>query len=79
MWNREWVLSEEDIQLQLLSWLKYQKRVTTQATRLCTNDVLLTGEGEIRRLDRYGLSLPISSTAVYSWMIKLGCKFEENQ
>lgn len=51
MWDREWVLSE-DVQLQLLEWLKGQKRATTQATRSYINNVLLTAEGGIRRLDR---------------------------
>lgn len=31
--EREWILSEEDLQLELLQWLKDQKRVSTKNTR----------------------------------------------
>ena len=28
------------------------------------------------RLDKYGLSSPVSSTTVHSWMVKLGCTYD---
>lgn len=76
MHEREWVLCEEDLQLQLLEWLKGQKRVSTKKTHEYVNGVLLANEGGLLRLAKYGLTLPISSTTVHSWMVKLGCKYE---
>lgn len=73
--EREWILNEEDLKSQLLSWLKAQKRVSTKKTRDYVNTVLLKDEG-FEQLSRYGLNLPISSTTVHSWMIKLDCKYD---
>ena len=76
MHEREWILSEEDIRLELLQWLKTEKRVTAKKTGDFVNNVLLVNEGGLERLDKYGLSLPVSSTTVHSWMVKLGCTYD---
>lgn len=74
--EREWILSEEDIRLELLQWLKTEKRVTAKKTGDFVTNVLLVREGGLERLDKYGLSLPVSSTTVHSWMVKLGCTYD---
>ena len=57
--EREWIMSEEDIRLELLQWLKTEKRVTAKKTGDFVNNVLLVREGGLERPDKYGLSLPI--------------------
>ena len=71
--EREWILSEEDLSMEQLGWLKAQKRVTTKSTHKFVNEVLLAREGGILKLAKYGLSLPISTTTINVWMRKLGC------
>ena len=74
--EREWILSEEDLAMQLLNWLKSEKRVSTKDTHKYINETLLAGEGGIFKLAEYGLSLPISTTTINVWMRKLGCKHD---
>lgn len=74
--EREWILNEEDLSMELLNWLKAQKRVTTKTTHKFVNEVLLAREGGVLRLAKYGLSLPISTTTINVWMRKLGCKHD---
>ncbi|CAM9642953.1 unnamed protein product, partial [Sphacelaria rigidula] len=71
--EREWILNEEDLSMELLGWLKAQKRVTTKSTHKFVNEVLFAREGGILKLAKYGLSLPISTTTINVWMRKLGC------
>ena len=73
--EREWILSEEDLSMELLSWLKSQKRVTTKSTHAFVNEQLLAREGGVLKLAKYGLSLPITTT-INVWMNKLGCKHD---
>lgn len=75
--EREWILSEEDLSMELLGWLKVQKRVTTHSTHKFINETLLAREGGILKLAQYGLSLPISKTTTNVWMRKLGCKHDK--
>ena len=77
MREREQILSEEDLSMELLAWLKAQKRVTTSTTHKFINETLLAWEEGILKLAEYGLSLPISSTTVNVWMRKLGCKHDK--
>ena len=58
--EREWILSEEDLKMQLLAWLKNQKRVTTQRVHKYVNEVLLAREGGLLKLGEYNLTLPIA-------------------
>ena len=74
--ERGWILSEKDIRLQLLQWLKTKKRLTAKTTGEFANNMLLMGGGGLERLDKYGLSLPVSSTTVHSWMVKLYCTYD---
>ena len=74
--EREWILSEEDLSMELLAWLKAQKRVTTKKTQKFVNEELLSREGGLLKLATYGLSLPISTTTINVWMRKLGCKHD---
>ena len=79
MHERDFRMDQEDLQLQLLGWLKGLKRVTTDKTPKYINDVLFVGEGGMQRLADNGLTLPISKTTVNAWMIKLDCKFDRAQ
>ena len=74
MREREWILSDEEFSMELLRWLKAQKRVTTKNTQKFVNDELFAREGGLLKLAQYGLSLPISTTTINVWMRKLGCK-----
>ena len=76
MREREWILSEEDLSMERLGWLKAQKRVTTKSTHKFVNEQLLVREGGNLKLVEYGLSLPISTTTINVWMRKLGCKHD---
>ncbi|CAN0187432.1 unnamed protein product [Laminaria digitata] len=76
--EREWILSEKDLKLQLLAWLKKQKRVTVQRVHKYVNEVLLAREGGLLKLGEYNLTLPISRSTIHSWMIKLGCTYERH-
>eukprot|EP00904_Undaria_pinnatifida_P013597 jgi/Undpi1/9368/HiC_scaffold_26.g11826.m1 len=75
--EREWILSEEDLSMELLRWLKEQKRVTTKKTHKFVNEQLFAREGGLLKLAEYGLSLPISTTTINVWMHKLGCKHDK--
>ena len=75
--EREWLLSEENLAMELLGWLKAQKRVTTKTTHKFINETLLAREGGILKLAEYGLSLPISMTTTNVWMRKLGCTHDK--
>ena len=77
MREREWILSEEDLSMELLAWLKDQKRVTTKATHKFINQTLFAREGGMLKRAGYGLSLPISMTTTNVWMRKLGCKHDK--
>ena len=77
MREREWILSDEDFSMELLRWLKAQKRVTTKNTQKFVNDELFAREGGLLKLAQYGLSLPISTTTINVWMRKLGCKHDK--
>lgn len=59
-----WILNEEDLDMELIGWLKAQKRITTKKIHDFINTVLLAGEGEDLRLAKYELALPISITTV---------------
>lgn len=74
--EREFILDQEDLQLQLLGWLKSEKRVSTRRTQEYINNVLFGREGGMLRLAEYGLTLPICKTTTHAWMIKLGCNFD---
>ena len=76
VYEREFILDQEDLQLQLLGWLKDEKRVSTRSTQEYISNVLFGREGGIPRLAEYSLALPISKTTTYSWMIKRGCNFD---
>ena len=39
--EREWILSKEDLEIDLINWLKAQKRVTSKTTHVFVNTVLL--------------------------------------
>ena len=41
MRERGWILYEEDLETDLINWLKAQKRVTTKNTHVFVNTVLL--------------------------------------
>ena len=69
-------MSEGDLALQLLKWLKSLKRVSVEKVREYINNVLLAREGGNLMLEKYGLSLPISTSTTHSWLIKLGCKYD---
>ena len=69
-------MSEGDLALQLLKWLKSLKRVSVEKVREYINNVLLAREGGNLMLKKYGLSLPISTSTTHSWLIKLGCKYD---
>ena len=45
--ERNVIMGQEDLQLQLLGWLKGLKRVTTDKTQKYINNVLFAGEGEM--------------------------------
>ena len=75
--EREWIMTEDDLSLAFLDWLKAQKRVTTQKAWKFINEVLLAREGGILKLSQYGLNLPISKTTTNVWMRKLGCKHDK--
>ena len=55
--QREWILSEEDLEMDLINWLKAQKRVTTKNTHVFVNTVLLVREGGLLLLAKYALTL----------------------
>ena len=74
--EREWILSEKDLEMDLINWLKAQKRVTTKNSHVFVNTVLLAREGGLLLLAKYALTLPISTTTVNAWMRKLGCTFD---
>ncbi|CAM9311287.1 unnamed protein product, partial [Hapterophycus canaliculatus] len=74
--EREWILSDEDLSMELLGWLKAQKRVTTKSTHKFVNEHLLAREGGLLKLAEYGLSLPICTSTINVWMRKLGCKHD---
>ena len=67
--EREWILSDEDLSMKLLRWLKEQKRVTTKKTYKFVNEQLFAREGGLLKLAEYGLSLPISTTTIKVRMI----------
>ncbi|MEP6389023.1 MAG: hypothetical protein ABJ056_03770, partial [Halioglobus sp.] len=70
--ERKWILSE-DLSMDLLGWLKAQKRDSTKSLTRTFNEKLFAREGGNLKLAKYGLSLPISTTTVNVWMRKLGC------
>ena len=63
--------------MDLINYLKAQKRLTTKNTHGFVNTVPLAREGEFLWLAKYGLALPISMTTVNAWMRKLGCRFDQ--
>ena len=71
-----WVMCEEDLVLKLLKWLKNLKRVSVKKVCEDITNVLLAREGGNLMLEKYGLSLPISTSTTHSWLIKLGCKYD---
>lgn len=77
--EREGIMSEEDLQLELLGWLKEQKSVTTKNTHEYINNAMFAREGGILKLAKYGLSLPISESTVNVWMRKLGCAYDRHR
>ena len=44
MRKREWILSEESLEMDLINWLKAQRHVTTKITPVFVNTVLLARE-----------------------------------
>ena len=69
-------MCEEDKKIQLLEWLKKQKRVSTKTTHEYINRELFADERDTLLVEKHGLRLPVSSSTVHSWMIKLGCNFD---
>lgn len=74
--ERAWILSEEGKQGQMLQWLKGQDRISIKSTQEYINNELFADEEGLARLKHHGLSLPISSSTVHTWMTKLGCRFD---
>ena len=64
-----WIMSEEDLVLKLLKWLKSLKRVSVRKACDYINNVLLAREGRNLMLEKYGLTLPISTSTTHSWLI----------
>ena len=69
-------MCEEDLVLKLLKWLKNLKRVSVKKVCEDITNVLLAREGGNLMLEKYGLSLPMSTFTTHSWLIKLGCKYD---
>ena len=69
-------MCEEDLVFKLLKYLKSLKRVSLIKAREYINNVLLPEEGGDLMLEKYGLSLPISTSTTPSWLIKLGCQYD---
>ena len=62
--------------MELLRWLKAQKRVTTKNAQKFVNDELFAREGGLLKLAQYGLSIPICTATIKLWMRRLGCKHD---
>ncbi|CAM9740489.1 unnamed protein product, partial [Sphacelaria rigidula] len=78
VYEREWILSEDNLKLKLLRWLKSQKQVTINAVHRYVNGGLFKGEGGMLKLDRCHSTLHIPTSTVHSWVTKLGCTYERH-
>ncbi|CAN0302378.1 unnamed protein product [Ascophyllum nodosum] len=76
--ERDWTMSEEYLQHELVRWMKTKKRITVKEVRTYINSTLFENEtGDLSRLlSTYQVTLPVSLSTTHSWMINLGCKYE---
>ncbi|CAM9804140.1 unnamed protein product [Sphacelaria rigidula] len=72
------MFNEEDLKLKLLRWLKSQKLLTINSIRRYIKYGFYEGEGGMRKLERYNLTLLISASTIHSWVTKLGCTYERH-
>ena len=75
--ERDWIMSEEDLQHELLTWMRGQKRVTVKQVNDYINGFLFANEiGDMSRLLAYQVTMPVSMSTTLAWMKALGCKHE---
>ncbi|CAN0536152.1 unnamed protein product, partial [Ectocarpus sp. 12 AP-2014] len=73
----DWIMSEEDLKVQLVTWMRTQPRLTVKDVWKLINGSLFEDDAkDLARLLSYQVTLPISMSTAHSWMIKLGCKYE---
>ncbi|CAN0529472.1 unnamed protein product [Ectocarpus sp. 12 AP-2014] len=70
-------MSEKDLTVQLLTWMRTQPRLTVKDVWKFINGSLFEDDAKhLARLLSYQVTLPISMSTAHSWMIKVGCKYE---
>lgn len=78
--EKGWLLDEEYLFSQLLTYLKSQKRVTVQLAPKFVNETLLHPDtcdvSALDMINKNGLQVLASENAVYRWMQREGCKYE---
>ncbi|CAB1114308.1 unnamed protein product [Ectocarpus sp. CCAP 1310/34] len=76
--RRDWIMSEEDLKDELIKWMRTQKRLTVKDVQNYINQWLFASEiGDLSTLLSYQVNLPVSMSTTHSWMIALGCKYEQ--
>lgn len=73
-----WILFQEDLRMQLTGFLRGEERFNIGKAHRYVNDVLLSREGGMLKLDEYNLAVPTSCSTVHSRLILLGCKYDQH-
>lgn len=72
-------MSEEDLQHELLEFLKSRRRLTVREVNDYINGFLFANEvGDLSRLLSYQVKMPVSMPTTLAWMKCLGCKHERH-
>ncbi|CAN0430198.1 unnamed protein product, partial [Pylaiella littoralis] len=75
--ERDWIMSEEDLAMRLVAWMKSKKRLSVKDVRDYINKELFTEDvKDLERLLSYQVTLPISMKTTHSWMVRLGCVYK---
>ncbi|CAM9743823.1 unnamed protein product, partial [Pylaiella littoralis] len=75
--ERDWIMSEEDLAMRLVAWMKSKKRLSVKDVRDYINKELFTEDvKDLERLLSYQVTLPISMKTTHWWMVRLGCVYK---
>lgn len=74
--ERNWIMFQGDLRMELTAFLRGEERFNIGKARSYVNDVLLSREGGMLKLDEYNLTVPTSCSTVHSWLMLLGCTYD---
>ena len=76
---RDWILSEEDLQIALRNWVKAnQHKLSVERVYKYVNEQLLAGDEHNIYFSKHNIKRPISMSTIHAWMGRLGCTYEHH-